>query len=153
MARAAAPSPPLCELCVLIFCLVPGMGAGVGNCARSKWAAGFDHMTSPPSHAVIGLSPDPPGAPDSDGRRASPKPLRPTLLATVAAAPVALAVRAFRGTASSPTTMGRVLVHLAMLSTASGWQLPQRSAPEQNITGEAHGGVDRRRLASGCNGG
>ena len=55
MARAAAPSPPLCELCVLIFSLVPGMGAGVGNCARSKWAAGFDHMTSPPSHALIGL--------------------------------------------------------------------------------------------------
>ena len=60
MARAAAPSPPLCELCVLIFSLVPGMGAGVDNCARSKWAGGFDHMTSPPSHAVIGLSPDPP---------------------------------------------------------------------------------------------
>ena len=52
MARAAAPSPPLCELCMLIFSLVPGMGAGVGNCARSKWAGGFDHMTSPPSHAI-----------------------------------------------------------------------------------------------------
>ena len=158
MARPAAGAPPatLCEVCMLIFSLVPGMGAGVDNCARSKWAGGFDHMTSPPSHAVIGLSPDPPGAPDSDppsnGRRASPKPLRTTLLATVAAAPVALAVRAFRGTASSPKTMGRVLVHLAMLSTASGWQLPQSMAPEETITGEAHGGVDRRRLASGCNG-
>ena len=64
MARAAAPSPPLCELCMLIFSLVPGMGAGVGNCARSKWASGFDHMTSPPSHALIGLSADPPGAPN-----------------------------------------------------------------------------------------
>ena len=165
MARPAAGAPPatLCEVCMLIFSLVPGMGAGVDNCARSKWAGGFDHMTSPPSHAVIGLSPDPPGAPDSDapsnGRRASPKPLRPTLLATVAAAPVALTVRAFRGTASSPKTVGRVLVHLAMLSTASGWQLPQSMAPEETITGEAHesastGGVDghdrRLLVASGC---
>ena len=54
---------------------------------------------------------------------------------------------------SSPNAMGRVLVHLAMLSTASGWQLPQITAPEETITGEAHGGVDRRRLASACNGG
>ena len=57
IASAAAGAPPatLCEVCMLIFSLVPGMGAGVGNCARSKWAAGFDHMTSPPSHALIGL--------------------------------------------------------------------------------------------------
>ena len=45
----------------------------------------------------------------SKGRRTSSK-LIGTLLATVAAAPVALAVRGFRGTASSPKTMGRVLV-------------------------------------------
>ena len=58
---------------------------------------------------------------------------------------------------SSPSskTMGRVLVLLAMLSTASGWKLPSGSeAPEMTITGEAHdspitgevdGARDRRR--------
>ena len=51
--------------------------------------------------------------------------LRGTL---VAAAPVALAVRAFHGTASSPKTMGRVLVHLAMLSAVSAWSLPAATA-------------------------
>ena len=51
-----------------------------------------------------------------------------TVLATVAAAPVALAVRAFHGTASSPKTMGRVLVHLAMLSAVSAWSLPAATA-------------------------
>ena len=86
-----------------------------------------------------------------------------TLLAIAGAAPVALAVWTFHGTASSsPKTMGRVLVHLAMLSTASGWKLPPGSeAPEMTITGEAHdspitgevdGARDRRRLvASSCN--
>ena len=60
--------------------------------------------------------------------------------------------------------MGRVLVLLAMLSTASGWKLPseQSAEPEMKLTGEGHdspitGGVDgagdRRRLASSCNGG
>ena len=75
--------------------------------------------------------------------------LRGTL---VAAAPVALAVRPFHGTTR---TVGRMLVHLAMLSTASGWKLPSGSeAPEMTITGEAHdspitgevdGARDRRR--------
>ena len=113
-------------------------------------------------------------APPSKGRGAYPK-LLGTLLATVAAVPVALAMRGFRGTSSSPKTMGRVLVLLAMLSTASGWKLPQREAPEMAmastglhgstmdaitgephespITGEVDGARDRRRLASGCNAG
>ena len=131
-------------------------------CAQ-KMGAGLNPLGAAPGHYHTGpmhpsptrprATPAPDSDPPSNGRRAPPKPLRPTLLATVAAAPVALAVRAFRGTASSPTTMGRVLVHLAMLSTASGWQLPQSMAPEETITGEAHGGVDRRRLASACNGG
>ena len=136
-----------------------------------KMGAGLNPLGAAPGHYHTGpMHPSPTRpratpAPDSDPpqtvMRAPQKLLRPTLLATVAAAPVALAVQAFRGTASSPTTMGRVLVHLAMLSTASGWELPQRSAPETTFTGEAHespstGGVDgprdRRRLASGCNG-
>ena len=128
-----------------------------------RMGAGLDPLGAAPGHYRTGpvrpsptrprATPAPDSDPPSNGRRASPKLVRTTLLATVGAAPVALAVQAFRGTASSPTTMGRVLVHLAMLSTASGWQLPQSTAPEQNITGEAHGGVDRRRLvASNCNG-
>eukprot|EP00964_Phaeocystis_antarctica_P055110 scaffold32402_cov47-Phaeocystis_antarctica.AAC.2 len=90
----------------------------------------------------------------------SPK-LLGTLLATVATAPVALAVPGGHGITSSPKTLGRVLVYLAMLSMASGWQLPSQSAePEMTTTGEAHespitGGVDgardRRRLATSCN--
>ena len=111
--------------------------------------------TQPDSRNIVG--------PPSKGRRTSAK-LIGTLLATVAAAPVALAVRGFQGTASSPKAMGRVLVHFAMLSTASGWKLPseQSAEPEMTITGEAHespitGGVngarDRRRLASNCNSG
>ena len=127
------------------------MGAGLND---PLGAPGHYH-TGPmhPSPTRPRATPAPDSDPPSNGRRAPPKLLRPTLLATVAAAPVALAVQAFRGTASSPKTMGRVLVHLAMLSTASGWQLPQSMAPEETITGEAHGGVDRRRLASACNGG
>ena len=65
---------------------------------------------------------------------------------------------------SSSKTTGRVLVLLAMLSTASGWKLPseQSAEPEVKITGEGHDssitgvGDDaggRRRLASSCNGG
>ena len=135
------------------------MGAGLDPLG----AASGHYRTGPvrPSPTRPRATPAPDSGPPSNGRRASPKLVRTTLLATVGAAPVALAVRAFRGTASSPKTMGRVLVHLAMLSTASGWELPQRSAPETTFTGEAHespstGGVDgprdRRRLASGCNG-
>ena len=121
------------------------MGAGLDPLG----AALGHYRTGPvrPSPTRPRATPSPDSDPPSNGRRASPKLVRTTLLATVAAAPVALAVRAFRGTASSPKTMGRVLVHLAMLSTASGWQLPQSTAPEETITGEAHGGVDRRRLA------
>ena len=59
----------------------------------------------------------------------SPK-LRGTLLATVAAAPIALAVRPCRGTAR---TLGRVLVHLAMLSTASGWMLPLKEEVDEHF--------------------
>ena len=83
----------------------------------------------------------------------SPK-LRGTLLATVAAAPIALAVRPCRGTAR---TVGRVLVHLAMLSTASGWMLPPNdeadafSSHATMITGGVGGSRDRRRLVgSSC---
>ena len=148
--------------------------------------AGLDPLDPAPGHyhhtdPVRPTSPraTPPDArdigPPSKGRRAYSK-LVGTLLATVAAAPVALAVRGFRGTASSPKTMGRVLVLLAMLSTASGWKMPEESAaddfdsppsshvdvrpdeflhmttvtdPEMTITGGAR---DRRRLATNCNG-
>ena len=88
----------------------------------------------------------------------SPK-LRRALLATVAAAPVALAVRLFHGTASSPRTMVRVLVHLAMVSAASGWRLPSSnkadafSSHAPMITGDVGGARDRRRLdGSSCDG-
>ena len=53
--------------------------------------------------------------------------LRGTL---VAAAPVALAVRPFHGTTR---TVGRVLVHLAMLSTVSGWMLPLKEEVEEHF--------------------
>ena len=98
------------------------MGAGLDPLG----AALGHYRTAPvrPSPTRPRATSSPDSDPPSNGRRASPKLVRTTLLATVAAAPVALAVRAFRGTASSPTTMGRVLVHLAMLSTASGWQPP-----------------------------
>ena len=88
---------------------------------------------------------DSPGGP-------SPK-LRRALLATVAAAPVALATRLFRGATSSPRTMVRVLVHLAMVSAASCWRLPStnkaRDAFSYNatmITGGVGGARDRRQL-------
>jgi len=77
--------------------------------------------------------------------------LRGTL---VAAAPVALAVRPFHGTTR---TVGRMLVHLAMLSTASGWMLPPNdevdafSSHATMITGGVGGAPDRRRLVgSSC---
>ena len=89
----------------------------------------------------------------------SPK-LRRALLATVAAAPVALATLLFRGTASSPITMVRVLVHLAMLSAASGWTLPstdEADAFSSHATIITPGGIggarDRRQLdGSSCDG-
>ena len=89
--------------------------------------------------------------------RCAPYPKLGALLATVA-----LAVRLSHGTASSPKTMGRVLVHLAMLSTASGWSLPSLSRGEEDVaplsshestvTGEEVGRArDRRRLVgSSC---
>ena len=55
----------------------------------------------------------------SKGRRSRPW-LLGTLLATVAAAPVALAMQALQGTDSSPKTMGRVLVHIVLLAGVSG---------------------------------
>ena len=54
--------------------------------------------------------------------------------------------------------MGRVLVHLAMLSTASGWDMPLDPAPDITdevppITDGVDGARDRRRLvATNCNG-
>ena len=84
--------------------------------------------------------------------------LQGTLLATVAAAPIALAVRPCRGTAR---TVGRVLVHLAMLSTANGWMLPPKEEADVTLFSShasTMGGVgemrDRRRLwdASSCDG-
>ena len=92
--------------------------------------------------------------------------LRGTLLAIAGAAPVALAVRTSHGTASSPKTMGRVLVHLAMLSTASGWKLPSMKAADdsdsshvtaitdhESITGGVDGARNRRRLGFSCDSG
>jgi len=158
-----------------------GPTVGLGGNSNQRMGAGLDPLVAAPRHDRIdpAMRPtrprtappdarDTPGPP-SNGRRIGPP------LATVAAGPAALAMRGFRGTSSSPKTMGRVLVLLAMLSTASGWKLPQREAPEMAmastglhgstmdaITGEPHespitGGVDgardRRRLATSCNGG
>ena len=53
-------------------------------------------------------------------------------------------------------TVGRVLIHIAMLSTASGWKLtPDEeeagfSPDAPMITGGVSGARDRRRLASNC---
>ena len=99
------------------------------------------------------------GYPELMGDSLGAPKLRRALLATVAAAPVALATLLFRGTASSPITVGRVLVHLAMLSTASGWMLPPNgeadafSSHATMITGGVSGARDRRRLVgSSCDG-
>ena len=159
----------------------------LGGNSNQRMGAGVDSLVAAPGHVCrtdsVRATRQPVAAhdarsafaPPSKGRGAYPK-LLGTLLATVAAVPVALAMRGFRGTSSSPKTMGRVLVLLAMLSTASGWKLPQSEAPEMAmastgepheatmdaITGEPHespitGGVDgardRRRLASGCTSG
>ena len=92
----------------------------------------------------------------ADSLGGQPRKLRGALLAKVAAAPIALAVRPFHGTTR---TVGRMLVHLAMLSTASGWMLPPNdeadafSSHATMITGGVSGARDRRRLVgSSCDG-
>ena len=52
-------------------------------------------------------------------------------------------------------TVGRVLIHIAMLSTVSGWKLPDDeeagfSPHAPMITGGVSSARDRRRLASNC---
>ena len=128
--------------------VLPECGRSAQACAQ-RMGAGLDPLGAALGHYRTGpvrpsptrprATPAPDSAPPSNGRRASPKLVRTTLLATVAAAPVALAVRAFRGTASSPKTMGRVLVHLAMLSTASG--APTKHGARGDDHGEATVGV------------
>ena len=62
---------------------------------------------------------------------------------------------ALLGSASSLKPTGRVLVHLAMLSTASGWQIPSQESQESQeskIAAKVEGARDRRKLASNCNG-
>ena len=66
----------------------------------------------------------------ADSLGGQPRKLRGALLAKVAAAPIALAVRPFHGTTR---TVGRMLVHLAMLSTASGWMLPLKEEVEEHF--------------------
>ena len=157
-----------------------GSNGQLGGCSNRSMGARLDALVAPPEHYCrVGpvrparrriATPDTRNTfrPPSKGRGACPK-LLGTLPATVTAAPVALAVRRFHGITSYPKTLGRVLVYLAMLSTASGWKLPSLSAePEMTNTGEAHeppimdhgspitGGVDvardkRRLMASGCN--
>ena len=118
----------------------------LGGSSNQRMGAGLDALVAAPGHHCridqvrqTRRRITPPDArhtygPPTKGRGAYPK-LLGTLLATVAAAPVALAVRGFRGT-SSPKTVGRALVFLAMLSTASA-MLPseQSEAPEMTITG------------------
>ena len=53
--------------------------------------------------------------------------------------------------ASSLKPMGRGLIHLAMLSTASGWQIPSQES-QAKIVGKVERARDRRRLADNCNG-
>ena len=135
--------------------------------AEGRWAGDiccqFCPLASQPPPPSSESSPPPPTpplsplpSPSAGGlggvRRTLYSKLRGTLSAIAGAAPVALAVRVSHGTAYS--TMGRVLVHLAMLSTASGWKLPpeQSAEPELTITGEVDGARDRRRLASSCDG-
>ena len=125
----------------------------LGGNSKQRMGAGVDSLVAAPGHVYrtdsVRATRQPVAAhdarsafaPPSKGRGAYPK-LLGTLLAPVAAVPVALAMRGFRGTPSSPKTMGRVLVLLAMLSTASGWTLPRsEEAPEMAmaITGEPHG--------------
>ena len=105
----------------------------LGGKSNQSMGAGLDPRDPAPGHYyhTDPMRPTRPRATPPDARDIGPtstgraySKLTGTLLATVAAAPVALAVRGFRGTASSPKTMGRVLVLLAMISTASGWKLP-----------------------------
>ena len=95
---------PMIRLADVISCVAPGHHYHIDPKRSTR-----PQITPADASDIIG--------PLSKGR-CYPK-LRGTLLATVA-----LLVQLFHGTASSPTTMGRVLVHLAMLSTASGWELP-----------------------------
>ena len=77
----------------------------------------------------------------SKGRRSRPW-LLGTLLATVAAAPVALAMQALQGTAASPKAMGRVLVHIVLLAgvSGSGAQLVDPMADSSEGTMDASAG-------------
>ena len=54
--------------------------------------------------------------------------------------------------ASSLKPMGRGLVHLAMISTASGWRIPSQESQRQALAGNVERARDRRRLADNCNG-
>ena len=65
-----------------------------------------------------------------------------TLLATVTAVPVALAMQAFYGTASSPKAMGRVLVHIVLLAgvSGSGAQLVDPGADRSESAAETSAG-------------
>ena len=120
------------------------MGAGLDPIVAARRLCRIDPTmrptrprTAPPSARDI-------YGPPSKGRRTHPKLIGPPL-ATVAAGPIALAMRGFRS--SSPKTTVRVLVLLAMLSTASGWQLlsfEESEAPESPITGGVDGARPRR---------
>ena len=54
--------------------------------------------------------------------------------------------------ASSLKPMGRGLVHLAMISTASGWRMPSQESHRQALAGNVERARDRRSLADNCNG-
>ena len=86
------------------------------------------------AHGYTELMGDSPGAPSPELRRA--------LLATVAAAPVALAVRLFHGAASSPKAIGRALVHIVLLAgvSGSGAQLVDPMADSSEGTMDASAG-------------
>ena len=64
----------------------------------------------------------------------------------------ALGVLGAQMLASALKPMGRGLVHLAILSTASGWQIPSQES-QANIVGKVEERArDRRRLPSNCDG-
>lgn len=54
--------------------------------------------------------------------------------------------------ASSLKPMDRGLVHLAMISTASGWRIPSQESQRQALAGSVERARDRRKLADNCNG-
>ena len=89
------------------------------------------------AHGYPKLMGDSPGAP-------SPKLCR-ALLAAVAAAPVALAVRLFHGAASSPKAISRVLVHIVLLAgvSGSGAQLVGPMADSSESATDASAGPSR----------